>query len=123
MIGTFPGPDGSLAYVQQNAAGTWSGPAQLPFGQGAPNAYPFVRPVLLPGPTQGQLLSIHSGAGQQWILEEPATGTGSWTVLAHTPKDAAGKVACQAAVLDGTNLIVATCYSTGLQYDTYTYTA
>ncbi|MFD4923062.1 hypothetical protein ACFWNE_17405 [Streptomyces goshikiensis] len=123
LIGMFPAPDGTLLSVQQNTAGTWSGPAPLPFSQPAPNAYPSVRPVLLPGPTQRQLIAVVAGAGQQWILEEPATGSGPWTVLQHTPKDAAGKVLSQAATLDGTTLTVATCYASGLQYDRYTYTA
>ncbi|MFI5868451.1 hypothetical protein [Streptomyces sp. NPDC051546] len=122
LIGMFPTKDGTLYSIQQNTAGAWSGPAPLSFGQAPPNAYPSVRPVLLPGPTQGQLLAVISGAGQQWILEEPATGTGTWTVLQHTPKDTAGKVTGQAATLDGTTLTVVTGYSTGLQYDTYTYT-
>ncbi|NBE81540.1 hypothetical protein [Micromonospora rubida] len=124
LIGMFPTPDGLLASFQQNTAGVWSGPAQLSFGQAtAPGAYASVRPVLLPGPTQGQLIVVHYGAGQQWIVEEPANGSGPWTVLQHTPKEAAGKVASQAATFDGTTLTVATCYASGLQYDTYTCTA
>lgn len=123
LIGTFTSPDGTLFSFQQSTSGTWSGPAPMSFGQAAPNSQPNVRPTLLPGPTQGQLLSIHSGAGQQWILEEPATASAPWTVVAHTPNDAAGKVIGQAAVLDGTNLIVVSTYATGVQYTTHAYTA
>ncbi|MFD5921768.1 hypothetical protein ACFVYP_33645 [Kitasatospora sp. NPDC058201] len=123
LIGIFTTPDGTLLSFQQNTSGTWSGLAPLSFGEATPKTYPSVRPVLLPGPTQGQLIAVVAGAGQQWILEEPATGTGPWTVLQHTPKDAAGKVLSQAATLDGTTLTVATSYASGLQYDRYTYTA